>query len=112
MIEYAIARRTPRYNFVVDVLVTDVRLGIHIKATTNTLGLFGCGVDASKPFAKGTAVSIKLSHRGAEVSVLARVIYATPELGMGMVFTDVSRENEQILEWWIEELMSTQFQKR
>ncbi len=103
--EYEVARQTPRYSFVVDVEVTDVRLGIQIRGRTKTLSLFGCGVDTSK-FAKGTTVTIKLSHRGTEVKALAKVVYSSSDLGMGVAFTSVEPEDEMILEGWIADLMS------
>jgi hypothetical protein len=111
-VEYEVARRTPRYSFVVDVEVTDVRSEMQIKARTKMLGLFGCGVDTSRPFAKGTRVRIKLSHQGAEVKALASVVYASSELGMGIVFIRVDREDERILEWWIAEQMCLTIQKQ
>lgn len=103
--DYKVARRTPRYHFAVDIEVTDLQAGTHIKTRTTTLGRFGCGIDAPQPFAKGTDVRIKLSHRGAEVSVRARLLYATPELGAGMAFIGLEPDNEQTLESWIEHLM-------
>ena len=104
--DYEISRRTPRYYFVVDVELTDLQSGIHIKAKTKMLGLFGCGVDTASPFAKGTRVRLELSRRGVEVKTTALVVYASPELGMGIAFTDIDRKNERILERWIEELLS------
>jgi hypothetical protein len=105
-VEYELARRTPRYSLVIDVELTDVQSGIQIKARTKQLSLFGCGVDALRLFPKGTNVRIRLFHSGADVNALARVVYANPELGMGMAFTKVDRENERILDWWITELTS------
>jgi hypothetical protein len=109
--EYEIDRRTPRYSFIVDVELTDVMLQTQVKARTKTLSPIGCGVDTSKLFAKGTIVRIKLSHRGAEVSALGRVVYARSGLGMGVTFTNVDRENERILEWWIAEYLTVPIQK-
>jgi hypothetical protein len=108
---YEVARRTPRYSFIVDVELTDVMLQAQIKARTRTLSPIGCGVDTSKLFVKGTIVRIKLSHLGAEVCALGRVVYARSGLGMGVTFTSVDRENERILEWWIAEYLSVPIQK-
>lgn len=104
--EHQQARLTPRYSFVVDIELTDVQSEIQIRAQTKELSLFGCGVDTLKLFPKGTDVRIKLSRGGADVKALARIVYATPELGMGVAFTSVEREVERILEGWIAELMS------
>lgn len=106
VLEYEIARRTPRYYFVVDIEVTDLQSGIQIATQTKMLGLFGCGVDTSSPFAKGTRVRIKLSRGGAEVRALALVVYARSDLGMGIAFTDIERKSERVLDCWIHDLMS------
>jgi len=104
--EYEYPRLSPRYPFVADIQVTDVQSEIEITGQAKDLSLLGCGVNTSKPFPKGTRVRIKLSHGRADVAALARVAYARPELGMGVVFTTVEPEDERILQGWIAELMS------
>jgi PilZ domain-containing protein len=101
-----VVRRTPRYSLVVDVEMIDDRLTTQFKGRTKTLSMFGCGVETSKQFPKGTSVRIKLSHQGEEVRALARVIYSSPYLGMGFAFTSLDQESEQILMWWIAEYVS------
>lgn len=103
---YEFVRRTPRYSLVVDIELTDLKLENQIKSKTKMLGLHGCGVDTVVLFPQGTGVKIKLSHQGAEVSAFARVVYATPALGMGVAFTAVEREDQRILENWIAEYLS------
>jgi len=106
LMEYEIARRTPRYSFVVDVEVADLQSEIQIRERTTTLSLFGCGINTSKPFPPGTRVRVKLSHRGAEMLALGRVAYARPGVGMGVVFTTVEPEEGRVLAEWIAELAS------
>ena len=109
---YEVARRTPRYYFIVDVEVTVVQSGTQIKARTKMLGLFGCGVETSSPFPRGTRVRIRLFNRDAEVNALAMVVYARSDLGMGIAFTDIERGSERVLDSWIEELMSMSLQQQ
>ena len=104
--EYEIARRVPRYQFEADVEVNGLGVGIRFVARAKTLGRFGCGVATSLRIPKDTSLSIKLYHRGAEVKALAKVVYSGPEVGMGVAFTNVDRENERILELWIDELVN------
>src|SRR5216683_8111118 len=106
LMEYEDTRLAPRYSFVVDIEVTDLESETQIRDRAKDLSLFGCGVNTSKPFPKGTRVRIKLCHGGQVVAALARVVYARPELDMGVVFTSVEREDERILEGWIAELKS------
>lgn len=99
-------RRTPRYSLVVDVEMIDERLATQIKGRTKSLSMFGCGVESLKQFPKGTNVRIKLFHQIEEARALARVIYSSPDLGMGFAFTCLDQESEQILMWWIAEYVS------
>ena len=101
-----LVRGTPRYPLVVDIEMTDLQLEIQIRARTKMLSMFGCGVDTSEQFPRGTSVRIKLSHHGEEVGALARIIYSSSDLGMGVAFTKVELEDERILEWWIAEYLS------
>jgi len=104
--KYQEARLAPRYSCAFDIEVTDLRSETQITEQTKDLSLFGCGVITSKPFPKGTRVRIKLSHGGADMAALARVVYARPDFGMGVAFTSIEPEDERILEGWIAELMS------
>ena len=104
--EFSCRRRTPRYSLAVDVAVTDMQSGVQIRGTTNTLSLFGCGVDVVELLPQGTSVQVKLSRKGTEVKALARIVYSSSDLGMGLAFTNIERQDEVILEWWIAEFMS------
>ena len=106
MLQYYCPRVAQRYSFVVDIDGTDLQLGTQIRERTKDLSLFGCRVNTLMRFRKGTSVRIKLSHGGADVAALARVVYGRTELGMGVVFTSVEPEDERILEGWIAELIS------
>jgi hypothetical protein len=110
--ERGFVRRTPRYSFVVDVEMTDIQSGAQIRGRTKQLSLLGCGLDALKLFPKGTNLKIKLSHQGAKANALARVVYASAELGMGIAFTSVEREDERILEWWLADYLSIPNQEK
>jgi PilZ domain len=105
-VEFDCRRRTPRYPLAVDIDVTDIQSGIQIRGRTNTLSLFGCGVDASELLSQGASVRIKMSYEGTDVKALARVIYSRSDLGMGLAFTTVEPLDKAMLEWWIVEFMS------
>ena len=99
-------RRTPRYSLAVDIEMTNVISGIRIEARTKMLSVAGCGVDALKLFPQGTSVRVRLSYQGKEATALARVVYARPDLGMGLAFTTLERKDERILETWIAEYLA------
>jgi|GEM_PF-4586565 len=68
--------------------------------------MFGCRGDTTKVYPRETSVWIMLSHQGAEVRALARMVYSGSDLGVGVVFTSFEREDERILECWIAEFAS------
>lgn len=104
--EFDCCRRAPRYPLAVDIEVSDIESDVQTRGRTNTLSRFGCGVDAQLLLPKGTRVRIKLSHKGMEVKALAKIVYSSSDLGMGLAFTIVERQDEIILEWWMVEFMS------
>jgi hypothetical protein len=110
-VEYAHPRLSPRYPVVVDVELTDVQSQAQIRGGTKELSLFGCGVDTPQRFPQGATLRIKLSHRGAGIVAHGKVVYASPELGMGLAFTRIDPEDELILQGWIAELMSMPIQQ-
>jgi hypothetical protein len=94
-------RRTPRYSFAANIEVTDVESGMLIRGRTRDLALFGCGADTKNPFPKGTRVRIKIAYAGSNFEAFGLVVYGRPDLGMGIVFTNVRRKGERILEEWL-----------
>ena len=95
-------RRAPRLPLVVDVEVTNLKSGIQIKERTRDLSLFGCGVSAtSLHFSAGTEVTLKLAYGGTEIVAFGRVIYARPDIGMGVAFTFIGPDDQKLLEAWL-----------
>jgi PilZ domain len=106
MVEFESVRRTPRYSLIVDIEITDIQLEIQITVRTKMLSMSGCGVETVTLLPKGAGVRVKLSHQGAEVNALARIVYSSLGLGMGVAFTSVEQEDERILECWIADFLS------
>jgi hypothetical protein len=102
--EHKSPRMVRRYTWSISVLLTDVLSGTEIGGQTHDLSLFGCGVTAPHLFPKGTRVRIKLCHKDAYVTGFARVVYANPQLGMGLAFTTIEGADKRILDGWIADL--------
>jgi len=96
--------RARRYSFVANIELTDLQSEANIQGRTSDLSLYGCRVEAQKPFPTGTKVRIRIAHRSANFVALGRVSYATAEGGMGIVFTRIEPNDQLILEKWVEEL--------
>jgi hypothetical protein len=109
--EYQSPRTVRRYPWGISVLLTDVLSGTEIEGQTKDLSLFGCSVTAPHLFPKGASVRIKLCHRDAYVTGFARVVYASPQLGMGLAFTNIEGSDERILDEWIGDLSNSPDQK-
>jgi PilZ domain len=101
-------RRTPRYLFgaPAELLVqhSDAKMLVRVKE----LSLHGCYLDASIPLSTETSVQIKIfgSHDYFEAS--ATVIYAHPNLGMGLAFREVKPAFGAVLQKWLLQAMQKQ----
>jgi len=96
--------RARRYPFVASVELTDLHLEVQFQERSTDLSLYGCRVMADKPFPAGTRVRIKITRTGDTFSALGRVAYATSDGDMGIVFTRIEPNHQQLLEKWISEL--------
>ena len=96
--------RARRFSFVATAELTDLQLETSNHVRTSDLSLYGCRVEAHKPFPAGTKVRIKIAHRSAIFVALGRVSYAKAECEMGIVFTRIDPKDQLILEKWIEEI--------
>jgi hypothetical protein len=105
-VEYEIGRWVPHYSLVVDIEITDVHLGVQIRARTTMLSLLGCVVDTLELFPMGLRVDVKLARRATEVRALGKVLYARSDLGMGLAFTIIEPEDLRILDRWVSEFVS------
>src|SRR5215472_7895246 len=68
------------------------------------LGPGGCYVDTLTPFAVGAEIRIRIKRDARELEGAAVVTYAHPALGMGIKFTEMKHEHQEILHSWIAEL--------
>jgi len=100
----AVSRLAPRFSFKADAEVTDLESETQIREKTKDLSLFGCGIDTSTPIPKGTRVRVKLAYQGQEMTALGLIVYARPDLGVGIAFYAVAQAHERILEGWVAEL--------
>ncbi len=96
--------RARRYLFVANIELTDTQSEAKIQERTSDLSLYGCRVEAHKPFPTGAKVRIRIAHRSANFVALGRVSYTTSEGGMGIAFTQIEPNDQLILEKWVEEL--------
>ena len=96
--------RARRYPFVANVELVDLQSDMRVQGQVTDLSWYGCGMNVSKPLPAGTHLRIRISTKGSAFSGFGKVIYATSGGDIGIVFTQVDRNDQMILEKWIGEL--------
>ena len=98
-------RRTPRYPFVANAEVSETASQTRIFARTSEIGMNGCYLDLINPLPVGTEVLVKIFTETDFFESVATVVYSQPNLGMGLMFRDVSRHFLPSLQKWLLEAM-------
>ena len=96
--------RARRYRFVASIELTDVQSETHSTEQTSNLSLFGCHVETGKVLPAGIRIRVRIVHKSANFVALGRVVYALPNGGIGVVFTEIEPHHQFILEEWIAQL--------
>ena len=94
-------RRTPRYAFIADAEVIEAASGAKLKARVSEFGLTGCYLDMTHPLEVGTAMSVKIFSGNDFFEAPAKVVYAHPNLGMGVEFHEVKPFFQNVLKKWV-----------
>ena len=96
--------RARRYSFLASIELTDLQSETHFTEQTSNLSLFGCHVDAGNLLPAGIKVRVRIVHMGASFVALGKVVFALPNAGTGVVFTEIEPNHQFILERWIAQL--------
>jgi hypothetical protein len=89
---------------VASVELVDLQSEVQLQERVTDLGLYGCGVAASKSIPTGTKLRIRITRKGNTFSALGRVAYATSNGDVGIVFTRTEQNDQLVLEKWISEV--------
>src|SRR5215472_12626079 len=98
--EYAVQRRTPRYPFAAPAAVLP-ETGAPVGGNIKELSLYGCYLDTASTLTPRMRVLVKIFMPGEYFEANATVAYATPALGMGLVFRDVKPHFRTVLRKWL-----------
>jgi hypothetical protein len=93
-------RRFPRFSFVAHAIVLDVASDMKVTARVSELSVNGCYMDMINPLPFDTVVQIEITHEGKVFRSRGKAIYSHPNMGMGLLFTGVTPENQAIVEEW------------
>ncbi len=94
-------RRTPRISFVAVAEITEQESGRQLTGQVSELSAYGCYVEIQSALAVDTAVTIKIFAESECFEAKAKVIYAHANLGMGLVFQQLSLHGGSILREWL-----------
>jgi|SRR5450432_915925 PilZ domain len=105
-------RRVPRYPFAAAATVIPDS-GMPVGGNVTELSLYGCYLDSIAPLPPRTRVTVKIYAVGGEYfEANATVIYANPNLGMGLVFRQVKSDYLSTLrKWLLAAMQETQAEK-
>ena len=95
-------RSADRVPLILVAEVTEVDSGARLSARTSDVSRTGCYIDTLNPTPTGTVIRVKLAHDGEELDLLARIVYVSPRLGMGVRFDEsITAAQLAILDRWI-----------
>jgi PilZ domain len=94
-------RRTSRYPFVASVEITDEKENSRTSSKISELSKHGCYVELKDPFPEGTNVVLEIYTDAEFLETQARVTYAEPKKGMGLVFEELPSYFTGVLSNWL-----------
>jgi hypothetical protein len=68
----------------------------------------GCFLDMPNPSPEGTEIRVTVHHASASFTALGRVVFVFPNVGMGVVFTNVEEDQLAVLRTWLTDLRGSQ----
>jgi hypothetical protein len=97
-------RNAPRYPFIEEVEVTEILTDTKLVGKTSDLSIDGIYLDMLNASPEGTEVRVRISYKNTIFTTLGRVVFVLPNMGMGVVFTNVEDDQQAILQEWISKL--------
>jgi c-di-GMP-binding flagellar brake protein YcgR len=97
-------RRHPRFAIIAEAEVTEIASDTKLSARTSDLSAGGCFLDMLNPSPEGTEIAVRISHADTTFTARGKVVFVFPNMGMGVMFTDVPASQQAILQKWLEEL--------
>jgi PilZ domain len=101
-------RAQVRFPFTAAAEIYEIRSQTRVTGRCSDLGAGGCYIDTLSPFAVGAVVRIRMKHDTREFEAAAVVAYTHVSMGMGLAFTEIKREFQEVLRSWIANLSGEQ----
>jgi PilZ domain len=97
-------RKHARHAFSAAAEVVETRSAARIQGRLSDLGRGGCYIDTMSPFGVGAEVKMRIVNENKAFIAQARVVFASPGMGMGLMFTTIDPEQLVILNRWLAEM--------
>jgi hypothetical protein len=94
-------RRSPRFTFIAVAEIAHTESEGDFSCRVSELSLNGCYVDMLNALPVGSEVRMKIFSESECFEANAKVIYAHPNLGMGLSFEQVSLKSQTLLRQWL-----------
>jgi hypothetical protein len=94
-------RSAPRRQLVLAAEVVDLSHGARLSARTSDISSTGCYIDTLNSVPKGSRIRLRITHYEEVFEAVARVVYVSPGLGMGVAFENVAPEQQARLARWL-----------
>jgi PilZ domain len=95
-------RRSPRFPFIAVAEIAHTESGGNFNCRVSELSLNGCYIDMLNALPIGSEVRMKIFSESECFEANAKVIYAHPNLGMGLAFQEVSLKSGALLRQWLQ----------
>jgi hypothetical protein len=99
-------RAVRRCTLVAGAKVTEPHSGALLSTRTSEIGMGGCYVDTLNPLPEGTLVDLLILRDQGVFEAKAKVVYCDPNFGMGLAFTEMTRDQRSVLEEWLAEIVN------
>jgi len=94
-------RRTPRYPFIATAEVVGPPPTTSVSARVTELSLHGCYVEMPNPFPQDSQLTVKIYSEGKFFEATGMVVYAQPNLGIGVSFQNIRPQFRSVLKQWL-----------
>jgi Ribonuclease G/E len=94
-------RSAPRHPMVLSAEVVELPRGARLSARTSDISRSGCYIDTLNPVPQGSQVRLRITHNDEVLEAIGRVVYVSPNLGMGIRFETITAEEAAKLARWI-----------
>ena len=101
---FSAQRRSPRYPFFASANIIEQRTGVRLTDRTSELSRHGCYLDMMNPLPVGSVVKVEIANHETTLESRGHVIYLQSNIGMAVVFDELSARDTQILDNWLRQL--------